>query len=61
MLELEQQKTSSLLEQLALEKKRNEIEKEDLIDQIAEAHASESQLREMQLKRLAEKNAKLTR
>jgi hypothetical protein len=47
--------------QLALEKQRGELEKDELIEQIADAHAAEAQLKELQIKRLAERNAILTR
>jgi hypothetical protein len=42
LLELEQQKNESLVAQLELEKRRGEVEREELIEQIAEAHAAES-------------------
>jgi hypothetical protein len=42
LLELEQQKTQSLLNQLALEKEKHDVEKGELIDLIAEAHAAET-------------------
>lgn len=40
---------------------KGEQEKDDLIDHIAQAHAAEAQYKEMQMKRLCERNAKLTR
>ena len=47
--------------QLSLTHKRAELEKDELIDHIAQAHAAEAQHKEMQMKRLNERNAKLTR
>ena len=61
LLELEQQKTLSLLNQLALEKEKHDVEKGELIDLIAEAHAAETHFQDALVKRMAEKNARLTR
>jgi hypothetical protein len=61
LLELEQQKTQSLLNQLALEKEKHDVEKGELIDLIAEAHAAETHFKDALVKRMAEKNARLTR
>ena len=50
-----------LQEQLSITMAKGEQEKDDLIDHIAQAHAAEAQYKEMQMKRLCERNAKLTR
>jgi hypothetical protein len=59
LLELEHQKTQSLLNRLALEKEKHEVEKGELIDLITESHAAETRLQEALVKRMAEKNMRL--
>lgn len=58
---MEQLKVKELEAQLAFAQQRSDLEKDELIEHIAAAHAAEHQLKEVQIKRLAEKNAKLTR
>ena len=50
-----------LQERLDHTEQRLENERYELIDQIAEVHQAEADLKALQLKRMSERNAKLTR
>lgn len=57
----EQERVAALTEQLQGAARRLEEEREELIAQVAEVHQAEADRRELELKRMSQRNAKLTR